>query len=96
MSVITPTIPRRKPVLFVPKYKTYDDALSALEVAKFLYEEADREYREYYDAVGDCGDRHQKFLFKEVRRTYRNLERVLEGIRRSGYSQIATTHLLLA
>lgn len=80
--------------VFVPKFKTYDDAVSALEVANWLYTEADREYQEYVSVFSDVKDPHAKFLRKQVKAAYRERERVLSGIRQSGFSQLATNHLL--
>lgn len=83
-------------MLFTPKYNTYDDAVAALEVAKWLYSEADREYREYFEFAGnEKGDKHAKFLYKQVKSAYRNLEKTLAGIRQSGFSQLATNYLLV-
>lgn len=81
-------------MLFTPKYQTYEDAAAALEVARWLYEEADREYREYYAFCGDSKDKHAKFLYKQVKSAYRNLEKTLAGVRQSGFSTLATNYLL--
>lgn len=81
-------------MLFVPKFKSYENAKSALDIATYCYEEANREYREYYNTFTDSEDPHLKFLRKQTRRYYKNLQRTLEGLRRSGYSQMATTYLL--
>lgn len=80
--------------VFVPKFKTYEDAQSALEVANWLYTEADREYQEYVNFCNDPKDPHAKFLRKQAKAAYRERERVLSGIRQSGFSQLATNYLL--
>ena len=80
-------------MLFAPKFTSYEDAAAALDAAAWRYRDADREYREYVGIRGD-EDRHATFLHRQVRDSYRALERTLEGLRRSGLSQLATDFLL--
>lgn len=77
------------------KFKSYSDASFALQVARSLYEEADREYRQYYGVFGDLtGDAHGRFLEKRLRSRYNNLQKTMAKIRKSGYTQMVTDYLI--
>jgi hypothetical protein len=80
--------------VFVPRFKSYEDAESALEAANWMYNDAEREYHEYVGVVGDLKDPHAKFLRKQLKAAYRERERVLSGVRQSGFSQLATNYLI--
>jgi hypothetical protein len=78
----------------VPRFKSYEDAQSALEAAIWMYEETEREYHEYVGVMGDFKDPHAKFLRHQVKLAYKFRERVLSGVRQSGFSQLATNYLI--